>query len=311
MIRPERLTEGASLRCVSPASGMWARSELWRGIEGLEALGFRVQSGKHAYDNRNYLAGKDEDRAQDIMDAFCDPDVDAVICSQGGYGCARLFRHLDFGAIAANPKPFIGYSDITSLHLMFNTLAGLMTFHGPNAAGFERSYLSDYTKAAWKKALMAEEPLGQIPMASPDSYLLKVAGGVAEGPLIGGNLSLLCASLGTPYEIVTKGKILFFEELDTEPWIMDHLLTQLANAGKLKDAAGIAIGECTNCEPLKHEPGFANQCSFEDLLFELLVPLGIPVIYGLPFGHTKDKATLPLGRPARIDAESGTIEILS
>ncbi|MBN2875570.1 MAG: LD-carboxypeptidase [Spirochaetales bacterium] len=310
MTKPRRLAPGSTIRVVSPASGMWARSELWRGIEGLEALGFTVQTGAHSYGNRHYLAGTDEERASDLMDAFLDPDVDAIICSQGGYGSARLFPLLDFDAVAANPKPFVGYSDITSLHLMFGRLSSLVTFHGPGATGFERGYLTEYTKSAWLSALQGEAPLGPIEMADPDKLLLRVTTGVVEGPVVGGNLSLVCASLGTPFELDTRGKILFFEELDTEPWILDHMLTHLANAGKFRDALGIVIGECHDCEPRKLDPGFFNQCSFEDLIFELLEPLGKPLIYGLPLGHEKDKATLPLGVPARLDATAGTLSVL-
>ncbi|PKL24547.1 MAG: LD-carboxypeptidase [Spirochaetae bacterium HGW-Spirochaetae-3] len=310
MIKPRRLKKGATIRVVSPASGMWARSELWRGIEGIEALGFNVQTGASAFRNKHYLAGEDEERARDLMDAFVDPDVDAILCSQGGYGSARLFSLLDFSAVAANPKPFVGYSDITALHLMFGRLSGLVTFHGPNAAGFEQGYLTEYTRVAWEAAVEGEAPIGSISMANPDGYLLKVTGGVAEGPIVGGNLTLVCASLGTPFEIDTRGKLLFFEELDTEPWIMDHMITQLANAGKLRDAAGIVIGDCRDCEPRKLDPGFHNQCSFEDVIFDLLKPVGKPLIYGLPLGHGKDKATLPLGIGARLDATAGTLTLL-
>lgn len=310
MAKGKKLSKGSHLRIVSPSSGMWQRSELWRGIEGLEALGFKVTTGKSAYRNWNYLAGSDEERAADLMEAFADADVDAVLCSQGGYGCARLFPRLDFDLIAANPKPFVGYSDVTSLHLMFGKLSDLVTFHGPSAAGFERSYLTGYTRDAYLKALCGEGPVGLVAQPSPDDYVLKVTGGVAEGAVVGGNLTLVCASLGTPFEIDTRGKILFFEELDTEPWIMDHMLTHLLNAGKFRDAAGVVIGQCHDCEPRKLDPGFFNQCSFEDVIFDLLKPLGKPLIYGLPLGHEKDKATLPLGVAARLDASAGTLEIL-
>jgi muramoyltetrapeptide carboxypeptidase len=310
MKKPRRLRKGGTIRVVSPSSGMWARSELWRGIEGLEALGYKVQTGAAAYGNRNYLAGDDGARSADLMAAFLDPDVDAIACSQGGYGAARLFKLLDLDAIASNPKPFVGYSDITSLHLMLGRLCGLVTFHGPSASGFARGYLTDYTRASWERALTSGEPLGVIEMNDPDKYLLKATKGAVEAPVVGGNLTLICASLGTPFEIETKGKILFFEELDTEPWVMDHMLTHLKNAGKLDDAAGIVIGECHDCEPRKLDPGFFNQCSFEDLIFELLAPLGKPLIYGLPLGHEKEKATLPLGANARLDAGAGTLELL-
>jgi muramoyltetrapeptide carboxypeptidase len=310
MIKPKRLAKGATIGVVSPASGLWKRSELWRGIEGLEALGYRVKAFPHAYESFHYLAGKDEDRAADLMAAFADASVDAVACSQGGYGSARLLSLLDFGLIAANPKPLFGYSDITSLHLMLGALAGLVSFHGPGATGFERGYLTDYTKAGWEKALASGEPIGKIGLPGEERYLLPIAAGVAEGELVGGNLTLVCASLGTPYEIDTRGKILFIEELDTEPWIMDHMLVHLANAGKLRDASGIVVGECSDCEPRKLDPGFFCQRSLEDLLFELMGGLGKPVLYGLPLGHEKDKATLPLGIPARLDAGAGSLEVL-
>jgi len=295
---------------VSPASGLWKRSELERGISTLKSLGFRVTTGKYAYSTQHYLAGPDEARAKDFMDAFEDPSVDAVLCSQGGYGSARLYSHLDFQRIAANVKPFVGYSDITALHLMLQRLCGFVTFHGPGATGFERGFLTEYTKSAWLKALCSTDPLGSIRMADPIKEVLNLHTGTAEGPLVGGNLTLICASLGTPYEIDTRGAILFFEELDTEPWILDHLLTHLANAGKLKDAAGFVVGECQNCEPQKLDPGFFTQRSFEDILYEIFTGLGKPAIYGLPIGHGKDRATIPLGVSARLDAGAGTLTIL-
>ena len=276
----------------------------------LRKLGFRVSAGDYAYSAQHYLAGPDEARAKDFMAAFEDPDVDAVICSQGGYGSARLFPYLDFHRIAANIKPFIGYSDITSLHLMLQRLCGFVTFHGPGATGFEPGFLTDYSKAAWLRALCSPEPLGDIQMADPVKEVLSLHPGVAEGPFVGGNLTLVCASLGTPYEIDTRGAILFFEELDTEPWILDHLLTHLANAGKLRDATGFVVGECQNCEPQKLNPGFFTQRSFEDILYEVFSGLGKPALYGLPIGHAKDRATVPLGVAARLDASAGTLTLL-
>lgn len=308
--RPIVLKPGSHIRIVSPASGLWKRSELERGISTLKKLGFRVSTGEYAYSTQHYLAGPDEARAKDFMEAFEDPTVDAVICSQGGYGSARLFPYLDFERIAANVKPFVGYSDITSLHLMLQRLAGFVTFHGPGATGFERGFLTEYTKSAWLRALCSSEPLGAIRMADPIKDVLSLHPGVVEGPIVGGNLTLVCASLGTPYEIDTRGAILFFEELETEPWILDHLLTHLANAGKLKDAAGFVVGECQDCEPQKLDPGFFTQRSFEDILYEIFSGLGKPAIYGLPIGHGKDRATLPLGVTARLDAGAGTLTLL-
>lgn len=310
MDKTKMLKKGDTIGIVSPSSGMWKRSELWRAIDNLEKLGYKVKTGKHAYNNHHYLAGTDEERAQDLMDAFADPDIDAVFCSQGGYGAARLYRYLNFDLIRANRKIFIGYSDITSLHLAFAKHSGFVTFHGPGAAGFDPEYMCPFTQEYFEKALCCDKPIGVIGKSAENKYILKATTGTVEGNMIGGNLTLVCASLGTPFEIDTRGKIFLLEELDTEPWIMDHMFTHLLNAGKFHDAAGIVIGECSNCEPHKLDPGFFNQCSLEDVIFDLLAPMGKPLIYGVEFGHTKEKVTLPLGVAARLTADRGELEIL-
>ena len=310
MIKPKRLKKGQTIGIISPSSGVWKRSEMWRSIEEIEKWGYNVKVGENAYKKRFYLAGTDVDRANDLLDFFKDDEVDAIFCSQGGYGSARILKYLDFDIIRNNPKIFIGYSDITSLHLAINKLSNLVTFHGPCALSAGTEEMTKYRKEHLIKALEGEEPIGKIEMASDKKYLVTVNPGKAEAPIIGGNLTLICATLGTPYEIVTKNKIVFIEELDTEPWIMDHMLTHLLNSGKLHQAAGIVIGECHNCEPFKHEAGFPNQCSLEDVIFDLLRPLGLPILYGLPIGHTKDLATIPLGVLGFLDAEEGIFEIL-
>lgn len=311
MIKPKRLQKGDTIGIVSPSSGIWKRSELWRSMAEIEKWGYRVKVGKHADRNHYYLAGNDAGRVEDLMNFFKDDTVDAIFCSQGGYGSARLLRYLDFAIIRSNPKIFLGYSDITALHLGIHKLSRLVTFHGPNALSAGSACMTDYRYEQLLKAIAGNEPIGAIKMAGPEGYLLKINGGPAvEAPLIGGNLTLICATLGTPYEIDTRGKIFFLEELDTEPWVMDHMLTHLLNAGKLQEAAGIVIGECTNCDPLEHKPGFYSQCSLEDVIFDLLEPLGLPVLYGLPLGHTKDLATLPLGVMGRLDAGEGSLAII-
>lgn len=309
MIKPKKLEKGGTIGIVSPSSGMWKQSELWRSIEALEDMGYRVKVGNNAYKKRYYLAGTDEERGSDINTFFRDDTVDAIFCSQGGYGAARTLRYVDFDVIRQNPKIFLGYSDVTSLHLAINRLAGVVTFHGPSASSAGTDYFTDYRRDMLIRAVVSGEPVGEVKMADKSEYLVKMNPGVACGSLIGGNLTLVCASLGTPYEIDTKDKILFIEELETEPWVMDHMLTHLYNAGKLHDAAGIVVGECSNCEPFQHNPGFSNQCSLEDLLFEILEPIGKPVLYGLPIGHTKNLATLPEGVMAELNSEKGSLTI--
>jgi muramoyltetrapeptide carboxypeptidase len=310
LIKPKGLKKGDTIGIVSPSSGLWKRSELWQSIEELERLGYRVRTSPNAYSNDYYLAGSDENRAKDLMDFFKDDSIDAIFASQGGYGASRILRMIDYDVIKANPKIFLGYSDITALHLAINKLSGLITFHGPSATSFGTEYMNEYRFSQLEKAICNKEPIGDIKMASKENYLVKMNPQIAQGQIIGGNLSLIISTLGTPYEIDTKGKILFFEDLDTEPWIMDHMITHLLNSGKLHDAVGIVVGECSNCEPNKFEQGFQAQKSLEDVLFDLLEPIGKPVLYGLPIGHTKDLATIPIGVQAQIDSEKGTLKIL-
>ncbi|HSO58947.1 MAG TPA: LD-carboxypeptidase [Paenisporosarcina sp.] len=308
-IKPARLKKGDTIGIVAPASPLYNKSDLVRGIKTLEEWGYKVIVGEHVNARNEYLAGTDEQRASDINSMFENDQVDAIFVTQGGYGSARLLRHINFDLIKKNPKIFIGYSDITAIHLAIQKLTGLVSFHGPGMAGFNPEELSDYRKNQLFKALLMEEPIGEIELADKKKWINIINPGEARGEMVGGNLSLICSSLGTPYEIETEGKILFFEELDTEPWVIDHMLSHLINAGKLQKAAGIVIGECKDCVPYTHHPGFPVTFSLEDLLEEYIKPLNIPAIYGLPLGHTKDLATIPLGVQGFLDATNGKLII--
>lgn len=308
-IKPARLKKGDTIGIVAPASPLYNKSDLIRGIKTLEDWGYKVIVGEHVNARNEYLAGTDEQRASDINSMFENDQVDAIFVTQGGYGSARLLRYINFDLIKKNPKIFIGYSDITAIHLAIQKLTGLISFHGPGMAGFNPEELSDYRKNQLFKALLLEEPIGEIELADKKKWINIINPGEARGEMIGGNLSLICSSLGTPYEIETEGKILFFEELDTEPWVIDHMLSHLFNAGKLQKAAGIVIGECKDCVPYTHHPGFPVTFSLEDLLEEYIKPLNIPAIYGLPLGHTKDLATIPLGVQGFLDATNGKLII--
>ena len=310
MKKAKRLGKGDTIGIVSPASPSENKSEVTRGIETLEAMGYQVKVGRNVNKRKGFVAATEEERAEDINQMFRDDTVDAIFVTQGGYGSAQLFDKLDFEAIASNPKIFTGFSDITSLHLAINKMAGLVTFHGPGMARFNREDLTPYTEKQFFKALESTEPLGEIPLADEKKWLNPIGKGKCQGTLIGGNLTLICASLGTPYEIETKGRILLIEDVDTEPWIFDHMLCHLRNAGKLQEAAGIIVGECKNCVPFKYEPGFLVDTSLEDVLEYYLSPLGIPVLYGLPLGHADDLATIPLGVLAELDCGQKTFRIL-
>lgn len=310
MQKPKKLEKGDRIGIISPATATEKRSDLIRAVETLEDWGYKVILGKNLNKTRGLVAGTEEERAADFNDMFRRDDVDAVFVAQGGYGSAQIINHVDFEAVKASPKIFTGFSDITSLHLALNKLAGLVTFHGPGISRFNSDELTDYTKASFLSALTSEKPLGDIKKASDKTWLNVINPGSAEGELIGGNLTLICASLGTPYEIETKGKILLIEDVDMEPWMMDHMLSHLRNAGKLDQAAGFIVGYCKNCVPYTANPGYHVDMTLEDVLDYYLKPLKVPAFYGLPLGHTKDIATLPLGVAVRVDADEQRFRVL-
>jgi muramoyltetrapeptide carboxypeptidase len=310
MIKPKRLSPGDTIGVISPASPSENRSEVFRAKEYIEAMGYNVVIGKNVNKTRGITAASEEDRLDDIHEMFRRDDVDAVFVTQGGYGCAQLLRNLDFDLIKEHPKILTGFSDITALHLAINKVCDMVTFHAPGMARFNDEELTEYTKESFFRNLSSPEPPGEIKKASPKKWLVRINGGTCEAPVIGGNLTLICASLGTPWEIDTKGRILFFEDVEAEPWVMDHMLSHLRNAGKLDDAAGFVIGECTDCVPRKNDPGYFTDLSIEDVFEYYLKPLGKPVLYGLPMGHSDDLATLPLGVMTRLDADKKTFTVL-
>lgn len=310
MLKPKKLSPGATIGIVAPASPAERPYELERAKAFITGLGYRVVFGPHVDLRKGFVSASEEERAADINAMFADPGIDAVCCARGGYGSAQILRHLDFDLIRRNPKIFTGFSDITSLHLAINRLAGLVTFHGPGMARFNPEELTDYTKAQFFKALTTTEPLGEIPLHDPKKWLYAINGGAAEGELIGGNMTLLCASLGTPFQPDVRGKILLLEDIDTEPWMMDNNMSHLRNAGLLEQAAAVVIGECKGCEPYDYKPGFLADVCVEEVFAYYLRPLGIPALYGLPLGHTEDMATLPLGVKVRLDADARRLTVL-
>ena len=310
MIKPKKLLPGSTIGIVSPASLSENRSEVPRTKEYLESLGYKVAVAKNVNKTKGLTAGSEDERVEDIHEMFLRDDVDAVCATQGGYGSAQLLRKLDFGLIASHPKIFTGFSDITSLHLAINKVCDMVTFHAPGIARFNEEELNEYTKESFFSVLSEDKPYGEIKKSDPKKWLESVSGGVCEAPVIGGNLTLICSSLGTPWEIDCKDKILFFEDVEAEPWIVDHMMSHLRNAGKLDDAAGFLIGNSASCKPFKYEPGFMVDLTFEDVLYYYLEPLGKPALYGLPLGHGDDLATLPLGVMTRLDADKKTFTIL-
>ncbi len=308
LIKPKRLAAGDTVGVIAPASAP-ATEDFDKALQNLADLGFKTKVGKHARGRKGFLAGTDAERLEDLHWAFGDPEVKAVWCVRGGYGVSRLLPNVDFNLIKKNPKVFIGYSDITALHLAISQNCGLVTFHGPVAA----STYSDYPKKHVTDVLMNPSAPYRVEL-SPDnqakeSNLFKtevITKGKARGRLVGGNLSLLTALAGTPFGLQnTKGKILFTEDVGEQPYRVDRMFTQLRQSVNLRELAGIALGVFEDCNPKD-----ANSQTLIEVVKDRLGDLGIPVIYGLSFGHIRDQFTLPVGIEAELDTENAALTFL-
>lgn len=245
MIKPKALKFGDTIGVVAPASPT-LEENVEKAHKKLKDLGFKVKMGKSCYEKYGYLAGTDSLRAEDINHMFRDEEVDGIICLRGGYGTPRILELLDYDLIKKHPKVFIGYSDITALHIAITRFSQLITFHGPMVASDMLGDFNQFSKKSLFNFIMEGEYLRNI-KNPPGEELKTMNPGIAEGSIIGGNLSLIADTLGTPYEIDLKGKILFIEEVGEEPYQIDRMLTQLRLAGKLKEAEGIILGDFNNC----------------------------------------------------------------
>lgn len=309
IIKPKRLAKGDTVAVIAP-SGAATPEAFEKAVRNLEDLGLKAKIGKSARARNGFLAGTDKQRLDDLHSAFGDAEIKAVWCVRGGYGASRFLPAIDFKLIKKNPKIFIGYSDITALHAAIYQNTGLITFHGPVAA----STFSEYAKNHVAGVLMNPSAPYKIEL-SPDnvakeSNLFKtetIAPGKCRGELIGGNLSLLTAMAGTPFALRnTKGKLLFIEDVGEQPYRVDRMLTQLRQSIDLRQLAGVALGVFEDCNP---RDATASQ-SLIEVLKDRLGDLGIPVIYGLSFGHIRDQFTLPVGVEAELDADKATMTFL-
>lgn len=299
-VHPPSLKIGDTIAVVAPAGSVDQREALDRGIAALERMGFRVKFNERIFESSRYLAGDDSSRAEELMCAFEDSSVQAIIALRGGYGCSRLIPLLSEKRLRHHPKIFMGFSDLTTLHLFFRRRLGWITFHGPVAissalgniaADQEKHLLSLWTDPEYRPTLH----FPQLETWKP---------GDAEGILVGGCLSIIATSIGTPYEIKTEGKILLLEDHEEPPYRLDRMLTHLHQANKLQTLAGLLVGEFRNCEPT--EGGYTAK----DTLQEILTKLNVPIIANFPAGHGEDNWAVPLGTKAKIDADARTIAFI-
>jgi muramoyltetrapeptide carboxypeptidase len=310
LIRPPRLTSGNRIALVAPAGPLLERDDLTRAQELCSALGYEPVLGRNTYRRSGYFAGTDDERLADLNGALQDPSIAAIWCIRGGYGSLRLLDRVDYGAMTRQPKALIGFSDVTALLNAVTRLSGVVTFHGPVA----RASLPAFSHLHFERVLVcAEVPgrLARVPqppgtLVPQEHRIVSLCRGIAEGPLVGGNLTLLQCLIGTPYFPELDGAILFLEDIGEELYRVDRMLAHFRLIGALRHLAGVLVGRFTD---LKRSGG-DGALGFDEVLASYFEPLDIPVAYGFPVGHIDAQWTLPIGVRARLDADAGELDLL-
>lgn len=307
---PEPLKPGDTIGLVSPAGSLYEEAPYRQAVHLLQSLGFQVKCGRYWEAKWGYLAGTDEQRLADLHTMFADPEVKAIIAFRGGWGSARLLPHINFDLIAANPKIFMGYSDITTLLLSIYAQTGLITWHGAVARDlgddFTLNRLQELLCQPSDGSLTTNTVLHSIDMLQTDNDLIVLKDGIASGKLLGGNLTVLCSLIGSRYLPSWEGAILFLEDVGEATYRIDRLFCQLKLAGILDNIAGIMLGGFTHCPEGKGD----YSRSLEDLFREYITPLGIPAFAGAQFGHISQKVILPVGADVHINAAKGLIYLI-
>jgi muramoyltetrapeptide carboxypeptidase len=309
-IRPPRLARGSLVALVAPAGPLLERDDLIRAEALCRALGYEPRLGPNTAQRYGYFAGTDEQRLADLNGALRDPEVAAIWCIRGGYGVTRILDQVDFEALARRPRPLIGYSDITAVLNAALHHTGVVTFHAPMA----RAAMPPFSRWHFERVLASAEPAGRLERlpTPPDVLLPKenrvttLRGGTAEGPLLGGNLSLIQCLVGTPHLPDLDGAIMFLEDVGEDLYRVDRMLAHLRMVGALGRLAGVAVGRFTDLKRSMSD----GALGFDEVLATYFLPLGIPVAYGFPVGHIDDQWTLPLGVRVRLDADAGELELL-
>lgn len=311
LIKPNMIKPGDTVGLITPGTAVTDPDDLAKVKEILDFLGLKYKLGVNVKSGTGYKSRSISERVNDIHSFFEDPDVKGVFCIRGGYGSIQILDYIDYKMIRENPKVFLGYSDITALHLAINKFSGLITFHGPVMV----SSFTEFTMNSLKQAIMNNQIIGKVSNPQTIANFRKVhpirtiKSGIAEGKLIGGNLSLITSLMGTKYEINTKDSILFIEDVGEEPYRLDRMLSQLKIAGKFRDAKGIIIGECAGCNFDKLNSSRVWDYTLGEILDQTFSDLEIPILFGLTIGHTADQITLPIGLNAILDADEGSIMI--
>lgn len=295
---PKPLTPGARVALIAPAGPLTKEDELPRALDNARAFGWDPVVGKNAQRRLGYLAGDDRARLDDINQALHDETIDALWCLRGGYGMIRILDGIDYHALETNPKPIIGYSDITALHAAVQRKCWLISYHGPTA----REPMSSFSRDSLERAVVQQtDPCG----AAAGARALSV--GKADGRLAGGNLAVLASLCGTPYAPDLSDCILILEDINEPVYRIDRMLQQLKLSGMLRGCKAVAFGECVKCP----DDAGGGARPFDEVLGEIVRELRVPCIAGIPVGHIAEQWTIPLGAMATLDAESCTLSVTS
>lgn len=300
---PKPIRKGDTIRLICPSGAIRTPDSLPRSVQTMEEMGFKVQVGEGCLRKYGYFGGTDEERAREVENAFMDDNCDAIVCIRGGYGTARCLSQLRYDLIAAHPKRFFGFSDITALHQAIHLKTGMITFHSP-MPGYLTRPEDQYTRSYFMQAMTEESIEGTLKNPENDPAVC-VQGGVAEGRLSGGNLSLVASLIGTPWEPDYTGKILMLEDVNEHTYRVDGMLSHLRNAGVFEKCAGVCLGQFTDCDNEDDRFGFTLRQIVEDLV----VPAGKPVMMNMRFGHCTPTFTFPVGVKAVMNANFGIVSI--
>ncbi|MBO9129190.1 LD-carboxypeptidase [Bacillus sp. 165] len=285
MIKPVRLQQGNTVMILAPASPPKVE-QVEKMKRKLEDMGLHVKMGKSVYEKHAYLSGSDSIRLHDFHEAFADKNVQGIFCARGGYGSGRLLDSIDFQLIKDNPKIFWGYSDITALHIAMQKHANLVTFHGPMMEECGADTIKQETIASIAQLFEPREQIFQAADTCYPSFSNRV-----KGEMVGGNLTVLTSTLGTPYEIDVKGKILFIEDIGEEPYRIDRMLNQLRLAGKFEECKGVILGDFNDCGPKKR----TDSLTIQEVVYDHIVPYQVPILSGFLIGHCKPNYGVPFG----------------
>ncbi|WP_318312410.1 S66 peptidase family protein [Flagellimonas crocea] len=309
-IKPKKIKLGDTIGLVAPGFAIKPET-LYLALEALEKMGFKTYHTDRIKGNYGYFSNTDEERAKDVNEMFANPDIDAVLCARGGYGCTRILDLLDYEIIENNPKALIGFSDITALLNAIYKKTGLVGFHGPVGSTIDDEYSQSYFKKVLmepQESLVIKNAILKDPKQYRNSeyYRYTITPGIAQGELVGGSLSLVTAMVGTPYEIDFTDKLVFLEDVEEAPYRMDRMLTQLLNVESFLNARGVIFGVCKGCDRKRTTENF----TLKEVITDRISRLGVPAVYGMSFGHIPQNATIPVGVEASFNAHKKQLRLM-